>query len=664
MTKHTTTTALIAGTHVFIPLNKLKKSPKNARKIPHSEAAIEAKAASFAAKGILQNLVVEPERDEAGAETGFYLVSIGEGRRLGQLLRVKRKEIRKDEPMPCVIDVEHDAHEISLDENVTREAMHPADQFEAFQRLATEKGYGAEDIAARFGVTPKIVQQRLKLAAVSPKLMDLYKADKLSLSQVMAFTLTDDHARQEEVFDGLTQWANEPSHIRRRLTETHVLATDRRARFIGVEAYEAAGGHVTRDLFADETGIYLDDVQLLQRLAVEKLVAVANEVKDAEGWKWAEGHIDYPHGHGMERAYARNVDLPEEVRAEWAECQQKFEDLADIALQLDEVPEDMEAELTDLETQLGIFAKAGKAFDPADIACGGVLVTLNYQGEPTIERGFIRSGDRTPDPAEDADEGTDALGDDEREDDDTEGQGPAEDEEVETLKPLSDLLLRDLTTHRTLALRVALGEHPDMALLGLLHTLVYQTFFSGGASQCIEVRATSADISTYADSYNDTANAKALAERHAEWASQMPKDVEDIWHLLTALGDSDRLALLAHCVSLTFNAVKQPHDQKRVALAVADQLAEGVGLAMDQHWQATARSYFSRVSKPHILQAVREAVGVEDAELINGLKKQAMAETAETLLAGTGWLPPALRRKTRGEPEAVSDGESEALAAE
>ncbi len=135
-----------SGREIFIPLNKLKKSPKNARKTPHSEAAIEAYAASIAAKGILQNLVVEPELDAEGAATGFYFVTIGEGRRLAQLLRVKRKEIKKTEPIRCIIDTANDAFEISLDENVTRENMHPADQFEAFKKLAEERGLGAEEI--------------------------------------------------------------------------------------------------------------------------------------------------------------------------------------------------------------------------------------------------------------------------------------------------------------------------------------------------------------------------------------------------------------------------------------------------------------------------------------------------------------------------------------
>ena len=201
------------GTEIFFPLSKLKKSPKNARKTPHSEAAIEAYAASIAAKGILQNLVVEPELDAEGAATGFYFVTIGEGRRLAQLLRVKRKEIKKTEPIRCIVDTTNDPYEISLDENVTRENMHPADQFEAFKKLADERGFGAEEIAARFGVTPHVVRQRLRLGAVSPKLMQGYRDGGLTLEQLMAFAITEDHARQEAVLSGYRITATPPPSV-------------------------------------------------------------------------------------------------------------------------------------------------------------------------------------------------------------------------------------------------------------------------------------------------------------------------------------------------------------------------------------------------------------------------------------------------------------------
>ncbi len=239
------------GAEILVPLNKLKKSPRNARKTAHSEATIEALAASIHAKGMLQNLVVEPERDAEGEPTGFYFVTVGEGRRLAQLLRAKRKQIKKTEAIRCVLDTANDPREISLDENVTREAMHPADQFEAFRELTENRGWGAEEIAARFGVTPHVVTQRLRLGAVSPNLLQVYREGGLTLDQLMAFAITEDRARQEQVYENLS-YNCEPYVIRRELTRMNVPATDRSAIFIGSEAYTEAGGVIIRDLFTED----------------------------------------------------------------------------------------------------------------------------------------------------------------------------------------------------------------------------------------------------------------------------------------------------------------------------------------------------------------------------------------------------------------------------
>jgi hypothetical protein len=63
--------------------------------------------------------------------------------------------------------------------------MHPADQFDGFRTLVDE-GMGVEEVAARFGVSVTTVRQRLKLANVSPRLFDLYRADEIALDQLMA----------------------------------------------------------------------------------------------------------------------------------------------------------------------------------------------------------------------------------------------------------------------------------------------------------------------------------------------------------------------------------------------------------------------------------------------------------------------------------------------
>ena len=392
--------AAASGETVFIPLNKLKKSPRNARKTPHSEATIEALAASIAAKGLLQNLVVEPELDAAGEPTGFYFVTVGEGRRLAHLLRAKRKEIRKTEPVRCVIDTVNDPAEISLDENVSRENLHPADEFERFRELAEDRGWGAEEIGARFGKSPQLVKQRLRLGAVSPKLMQVYRDGGLTLDQLQAFAITEDHARQEQVFAKLS-YNREPWIIRRDLTKMHVPATDRRAIFIGPEAYAEAGGIILRDLFTEDRGGFFEDAALLDRLVIAKLEGVAAEVQ-AEGWKWVSAHIDYPHDHGLRRTYPQPVDLPEEDEAAYAAAQKDYNRLSEEWDGAEELPDHVDERFGELEADMQRVDALRHAYAPDDIARGGVFVALSHDGKARVERGFIRPEDDAPEPEEPA----------------------------------------------------------------------------------------------------------------------------------------------------------------------------------------------------------------------------------------------------------------------
>lgn len=642
------------GTTVFIPLNKLKKHPKNARKTPHSEASIEAKAASIAAKGILQNLVVEPETNAEGEPTGCYLVSIGEGRRLAQMLRVKRKEIKKTEPIRCVIDTANDVAEISLDENVTREDLHPADQFERFRELSENRGWGAEEIAARFGVTAHVVKQRMRLGAVSPKLLQVYRDGDLTLDQLMAFAITDDHARQEHVYESLS-YNRDPSIIRRELTKMNVPATDRRAVFVGAQAYCKAGGNIIRDLFTEDRGGFFEDPALLDRLAIEKLEGTAAEVQQAEGWKWVSVYLDFPHAHGMRRAYPHPVELSEEDAIAYDAAQDELEHLTAEWEDTDiDLPPEVDARFAELEAEIERIDAKRHAYDPDDIARGGVFFVVAHDGDVRIERGFIRAEDEAPEPEETEGgetviDGVRVNGDGEildgEGDDLAETEAEPEEEAGDAGKPLSDSLIRDLTAHRTLGLRLALGEQPDMALIAVIHALAAQTFYRGGGeAHCLEIRPTSNYLTAHADGIEDTAAAKMLADRHAGWAADMPRDVADLWGFVAGLDHASLMALLAHCASITVNAVKLPWEQnKRRAHETADKLAAGVTLDMTAHWTPTVRTYLSRVTKAHILAAVREALGDEAAERIADKKKVEMAEAAEQLLAGTGWLPPVLR---------------------
>ena len=269
-----------------IPFNRLVLSQSNVRRIK-AGVSIEELAQDIARRTLLQSLTVRPVLDDDGAETGMFEVPAG-GRRYRALeLLVKQKRLSRTAPVPCVVRTEGLAEEDSLAENVQRAPLHPLDQFRAFRDLR-EKGMSEEEIAAVFFVNVQVVKQRLKLAAVSSKLLDMYAEDRMTLDQLMAFTVNPDHERQEQVWDVLQRSHNkEPFYIRRLLTEGAVRASDKRTQFVGIEAYEAAGGDVMRDLFQQDDGGWLQNPMLLDRLVAEKLEREADSVR-SEGWKWVE----------------------------------------------------------------------------------------------------------------------------------------------------------------------------------------------------------------------------------------------------------------------------------------------------------------------------------------------------------------------------------------
>lgn len=640
---------------IFVPLNKLKKSPKNARKVPHSEATVEALAASIAHKGLIQNLVVEPEIKE-DRPTGCYLVTAGEGRRLAYLLRAKRKQIRKNHPVRCWLDTVNDPSEISLDENVTRENMHPADQYERFHELSESKGWGAEEIGARFGVTPEVVKRRLRLGAVSPKLIEVYRQDGLTFDQLAAFAITDDHARQEQVFESLS-YNKEPWIIRRDLTASNVPADDRRAVFIGADGYIEAGGHIIRDLFTEDHGGFFEDAGLLDTLVVERLREIAVDLL-AEGWKWAEPSINFPHDHGMRRYYPQTVALSDEDEARLQEAATEHDTLTEGYSSYDEMAEDDREKAKALLSEIDTITAKRSAYDPEVVARGGVFVSLGSNGGVRIECGFVRAEDEPQPESEPEDETGEAI----VQEDDASTDEP-EDEDEDMGKPVSDSLIRDLTAHRTLGLRLALGEQPDTAMVALTHAMVLDLFYHGHGKSCLEISAKSEFLGSHADGIADTAAAETLTARHDQWGAQLPAETADLWPCIAAMDTDSRTALLAHCVSLTVNAVKVPWERSSSRIEAVEGLARAVNLDMTETWTATARSYFGRVTKAHIAGAVSEAVSPEAAERIAPMKKDAMAEAAEQLVAGAGWLP-AVLRTAKPEPEAEDAEPSDGVGAE
>ncbi len=636
-TPATGATAPQHGAEITVPLNRLKASPRNARKTPHSAATLEAFAASIRAKGVLQPPVVEVERDGDGAPTGNYLVTIGEGRRQGLRLLAKRKAIKRTHPVRCIVDAENDAHEISLDENMTREAMHPADQFEAFRRLAEERGYGPEEIGARFGVSAHVVRQRLRLGAAAPELMAAYREGALALDQLTAFCVSDDRDRQRQVLAQIgphtPAWA-----IRRAMTEAKVRADDRRVRFVGVEAYEAAGGPVLRDLFTEDGGGWLEDVALLDRLVGDKLAALADEARAREGWRWAEVCLDYADLSGFGRVYPVAVERSEADAARIAALSEEYDRLVSETDAAEMLPPEVDARLEEIDAALQAF---GPAFDytPEARARAGVMVLLGHDGLARFERGLVRAEDaavEAPPPEGD-------VADDAGAEVEPEGRGEAV-EADDAAPPLSDRLVVDLTAHKTMGLRDAVQADVGTALATVVHALALQVFYPGyGVWTPLQLRLTVTSLERLAPGVGDGPAGRRVADRCEAWGARLPERPEDLWAVVAGLAPSEQLDLMACCAGVGLHAVRDPHDRRPGAWAQAETLATAVGLDMTGTWSATAASYFTRVPKARVLEAVTEAVNAEEAGRIAGLRKGEMAEAAERLVEGKGWLPPVLR---------------------
>lgn len=650
MTKSAKPKKIVLAAIQNIPFDQLLLSQANVRRVK-AGLSIETLAEDIARRNLLQSLNVRPERDAEGQETGRFEVPAG-GRRFRALeLLVKQKRLAANAPVPCIVRDAGLAAEDSLAENSQRESLHPLDQFRAFAELRG-KGLGEEEIAARFFVSVAIVRQRLKLAAASPKLLDLYVAEELSLEQLMAFCVTDDHARQEQVWDAVQRGYNkEPYLIRRLLTEDSVAASDRRAAFVGVAAYEAAGGMVVRDLFQQDRGGWLEDVALLERLVQEKLDAEAETVR-GEGWRWVTAAADFPYGHtaGLRRIEGEAVAPTADEEQAQAALQAEYDALVAAHDEADELPDEVDVRLGELEVALEAFNDRPLAYDPAEMATAGAFVSIGMDGHLQVERGYVRGEDEAADGAgAEPTPGSSAAMSQGVSGNGAPANGAADPaataDEEDGLRPLPERLVTELTAHRTLALRDALANDPDAAFLALLHRLCLTLFRRPAGASCLEIEARSAGFAAQAPGLAATPPARAIEARHAGWEARLPRDPAALWAFLAGLAAGERMALLAHGVALTVNAVHEPLNRRPQALADADRLADAVGLDLvAAGWAPTAENYLGRVSKAHILAAVREAQGEPAAQLIDHLRKGDMAREAERLLAGTGWLPEPLRR--------------------
>ena len=537
------------------------------------------------------------------------------------------------------------------------------------QRLA-ERGEAEEAIAAHFRVTPAVVRQRLKLTGVSPELHEVYAEGGMTLDQLMAFSVSDDHARQEQVWEILAHSHNKsPGFIRARLTESTVPAGDPRARFVGIDAYVRAGGCVLRDLFEDDGGGWLQDAALLDKLAADKLKTEAEAIA-GEGWKWVEAVIDLPYRFDFELRALEPEHTPptEEAQAELARLQAEADALEAEWANADEIPDEVDARVTEIDEAIAQLGEGNWTFDPAEMAIAGAFVTIGGDGSLAVERGWVRPEDEL---VAEADEDGEAEAGSDRPDfigpRRSEGEvqravitlgGGAEpaavEDEEDLIKPLPDRLVSELTAERTLALQDAFAQNPSVAFAAVLHSMVLAMFYWGRAESCLALSISRVTFPFQATGLKNCPSAKAIEARHAAWKARLPERDGELWDALQAFDGAEQAALFAHCAAHSVSAVYEvapKYDNGRVSasgvarrIAHSHVLARAVGLDMvGAGWVPTVDNYFGKVTKARILEAVAEGKGDQTAALIDHLKKPDMAREAERLMADSAWLPEPLR---------------------
>ena len=664
-----------------IPLSQLELSPDNVRKTPADASAFTELKASIAAHGLLENLIARAM--EPGTDCVARYAVIAGGRRLAAMQALAAEgALEEDHPVPCrMIEDIVAAEEVSLAENSVRAAMHPADQVEAFRRLA-DAGSTAAAIAARFGVSERTVEKRLRLGNAAPVLLEAYRAGEIDLDTLMAFAVTTDQARQNAVWETVSQQGYRPGawQIKRLLTEDRVPATSAIARFVGLEAYEAAGGRIDRDLFAeeDERGIWFDDPDLLNKLAMDSLQAAARELETR--WKWAEARldVDWSATASFGRVRPQPADPTDGEKAEIERLRTRNDELANMdddrwTEELIEEAEGNEERLDEIEATI----EARAIYRREDIAIAGCIATVGNDGELKLIQGLVRPEDM---PAREAgDAGAGGHGDTADGEDTISGidaptfvaplASPG-DAEAEARKEagVGIGLADDLRAIRTAIVKSQLACNFEAAFDLLLFQLARSVFTTGYHDDALDIRAAETPDRPAMRINDDAFGTINVGEKHLEidraaqefdWAG-LPDD--EAFAELRALPERDKRILFASCVArtlkgqLAFEPKARPEVEATVARLGID-FAAAVRGNRDQIW--TADLLWSRLRKDRILAIARGTLGEAWAQAEAKQKKaeiaRAMQEafahgdgvpagvTAEGRAAAIAWTPPGFR---------------------
>jgi ParB family chromosome partitioning protein len=559
------------------------------------------------------------------------------------------KKIKKDEPITCKLTTVENAVAASLTENVQREAMHPSDEFEAFARLI-DGGKTVEDVAAAFGVSPLTVQRRMKLGKVAPAVLQDYRDGKANLEQLMVLALCDDHDEQVRIWTTVG-WRERDAYSLRRLIlgqevncKTHPVA-----KFVGIKAYEAAGGAIRRDLFADDDSGSIIDVELLNRLATEKVAKHGQKIR-AEGWSWVEGRLVIGHedtsGLGHARRTIRTLTKVEQTKLD--KLAAKIDALDKQIDALDNQEDDAAQEKADrlrdeldaLRSQHDTATEEFMAYSGETMQTSGALVGLDHNGKLQVIRGLIRPEDRKRAQAAARGATDDAEGDD--------------DDRSRPEQKHSDALVRRLTAHKTLAIQLAMTQQQGVALRIIAHTLAISLIGEGWSRSLSSIKGANCwhTLSGGGEDVEASQSWAALESLRDRWLKRLA-GTDESYPLanVLALSDGETNELLALCAGLSVNAVSGREGDED-----ADELQRALSVDMRNHWTATEPSYFKHIPKQRILEALAEALPDQDHSKAGKLKKDELAKHAESLLSATGWLPSPLRSPLRPLPVERSAG--------
>ncbi|EHP9477073.1 ParB/RepB/Spo0J family partition protein [Salmonella enterica subsp. enterica serovar Infantis] len=609
-TQETVLSALLAQTEeVSVPLASLIKSPLNVRTVPYSVESVSELAESIKGVGLLQNLVVHTlPGDRYGVAAG--------GRRLAALnMLAERGILTADWPVRVKVIPQELATAASMTENGHRRDMHPAEQIAGFRAMAQE-GKTPAQTGDLLGYSPRHVQRMLKLADLAPVILDALAEDRITTEHCQALALENDTARQVQVFEAACQsgWGGKPDVrvIRNLITESEVaVAGNSKFRFVGADAFSP--DELRTDLFSDDEGGYVDCVALDAAL-LEKLQAVAEHLREAEGWEWCAGRME-PVGECREDAGKyRCLPEPEAVLTEAED-----ERLNELMTRYDALENQCEeSDLLEAEMKLMRCMAKVRAWTPEIRAGSGVVVSWRY-GNVCVQRGVqLRSED---DAADDADR-TEQV------------------QEKASVEEISLPLLTKMSSERTLAVQAALMQQPDKSLALLAWTLCLNVFGSGAYSNPAKIRLECEHYALTSDapSGKEGAAFMAMMAEKARLAALLPDGWARDMTTFLSLSQEVLLSLLSFCTACSIHGV-QTREYGHTSRSPLDSLESAIGFHMRDWWQPTKANFFGHLKKPQIIAALNEAGLSGAARDAEKMKKGDAAEHAEFHMKDNRWVP-------------------------